>query len=112
MTTPPGSEHPRSPGPPASPGRAELAWQWFSALRTTAYVPTSRPEIERLLRELLDQLSDSLAVEEFSPGPAREVGRRLVTGYFTGEQSLSRTVDQRPEWQARGDQPGATRDRR
>ena len=97
MTTPPGSEHPGSPGPPASSGpassgRAELAWQWASALRTTAYVPTSRPEIERLLRELLDQLFDSLAVEEFSPDPAREVGRRLVTSYFTGEQSLSRTV--------------------
>ncbi|MBV9012949.1 MAG: EAL domain-containing protein [Pseudonocardiales bacterium] len=73
--------------------RAGLARQWASALRTTAYVPTSRREIERLLRELLDRLFGSLTVEEFSPGTGREVGQQLVTCYFTGEQSLSRTVE-------------------
>lgn len=81
MTTPPGSR------------RAELARRWANALRTTTYVPTSRNEIESLLRELLDSLFDALTVEEFSPDPGRVVGQRLVAGHFTGEQSLSRTVE-------------------
>jgi diguanylate cyclase (GGDEF)-like protein/PAS domain S-box-containing protein len=93
VTTSSGSQRPGALGPPALSGRAELAWQWASALRTTAYVPRSRHEIERLLRELIDQLFGSLAAEEFSPDSGRKVGQRLVTGYFTGEQSLSRTVE-------------------
>lgn len=56
-------------------------------------MPASRVEIERVLRELVDRLCDSLAVEDFSPGPGWEVGQRLVAGSFTGEQSLSRTVE-------------------
>lgn len=74
-------------------GRADLARQWTRALRATAYVPTSRHEIEHLLRELLDRLFDTLTAKEFSPNPGRAVGRQLVAAGFSGEQSLSRTVE-------------------
>lgn len=67
--------------------RAELARHWANALRTTAYVPTSRHEIESLLGELLDSLFDALTVTKFSPDPARAVGQRLVAGYFTGSRA-------------------------
>lgn len=70
-----------------------MARQWARALRPTAYVPASCREIDLLLGELLDRLFESLAVDEFSPSPGREVGQRLVAGYFTGEQSLSCTVE-------------------
>jgi PAS domain S-box-containing protein len=56
-------------------------------------VPISRIAIERLLRELLDQLCDSLAAEKASPAVGRMVGERLVAGYFTDEQSLARTME-------------------
>ncbi|MGH3974455.1 MAG: putative bifunctional diguanylate cyclase/phosphodiesterase [Pseudonocardiaceae bacterium] len=79
--------------PPASSGRVELARQWEKALRTTAYVPTSRAAVDRVLRELLDRLFDSLAAEKFSPEPGRMVGQRLVAAYFINEQSLSRTIE-------------------
>ncbi|MGH3900149.1 MAG: putative bifunctional diguanylate cyclase/phosphodiesterase [Pseudonocardiaceae bacterium] len=75
------------------PGRADLARQWAKALRATAYVPTSPDEIEHLLRELIDMLFDTLTAEEFSPNSGRAVGQQLVAAYFTGEQSLSRTVE-------------------
>jgi hypothetical protein len=63
------------------------------ALRTTAYVPTSRAAIDRVLSELLDRLFDSLMAENFSPEPGRMVGQRLVAAYFLNEQSLSRTIE-------------------
>jgi PAS domain S-box-containing protein len=66
---------------------------WAKALSTTAYVPRSGREIERLLRSLLDELFDSLSGPGFNPGAAREVGVRLVAENFIGEQSLSRTVE-------------------
>lgn len=93
MTTPPGSDGPGTLDPPAWSGRAELARQWEKALRTTAYVPTSRAMIECVLRELLDQLFDCLAAAKFSPESGRMVGQRLVTAYFISEQSLSRTME-------------------
>lgn len=74
-------------------GRAELARHWASALRATAYVPTSRHEIESLLRGLLDSLFDALTVDEFSPDQGRTVGQQLVTACFIGEQSLSCTLE-------------------
>lgn len=92
MTTP-GSDWPGRPGPPAPSGRVELARQWERALRGTAYVPISRVAIERLLRELLDQLCDSLAAEKVSPAVGRMVGEQLVAGYFTDEQSLARPME-------------------
>ncbi|MGB8961897.1 MAG: PAS domain S-box protein, partial [Pseudonocardiaceae bacterium] len=49
--------------------------------------------IERVLRELLDQLFNSLTAQRFSPAPSRMVGQRLVASHFTDEQSLSRTVE-------------------
>ncbi|MGH3925436.1 MAG: PAS domain S-box protein, partial [Pseudonocardiaceae bacterium] len=93
MTTPPGSGCSGAMDPPASSGRVELARQWEKALRTTAYVPTSRAAVDRVLRELLDRLFDSLAAEKFSPEPGRMVGQRLVAAYFINEQSLSRTIE-------------------
>lgn len=75
------------------PGRADLAQHWASTLRTTAYVPASRHEIEHLLGVLLDRLFDTLTAKEFSPDPGRVVGQQLVAAGFTGEQSLSRTVE-------------------
>jgi diguanylate cyclase (GGDEF)-like protein/PAS domain S-box-containing protein len=56
-------------------------------------VPISRVAIERLLRELLDQLCDSLAAEKVSPAVGRKVGEQLVAGYFTDEQGLARTME-------------------
>ncbi|HEY6422258.1 MAG TPA: PAS domain S-box protein [Pseudonocardiaceae bacterium] len=56
-------------------------------------MPASRVEIERLLGALLETVLNTLAVGTFSPDPAREVGKRLVAARFTGEQSLSRTVE-------------------
>lgn len=91
MTTPPGRDG--APGLPASSARAELARQWAKALRPTAYVPRSRAEIQHLLGELLDVLFGVLTVEDFPLDRANAVGRRLVSEYFTGEQSLSRTVE-------------------
>jgi diguanylate cyclase (GGDEF)-like protein/PAS domain S-box-containing protein len=92
MTTPPCSEDPESLAPTASQ-RLELARHWERALRTTAYVPTSPVVIERMLRELVDLLFDSLTADKFSPAPGRMVGQRLVKSHFTDEQSLSRTVE-------------------
>ncbi len=91
MTMPTGSEG--APRPVDPSGRTELARQWAKALRTTAYVPMSRVEIERLLGGLLDTVFDTLTVEEFLPDPAKEVGQRLVTESFTADQSLSRTLE-------------------
>ncbi|MFY9808017.1 MAG: hypothetical protein WAK86_12220, partial [Pseudonocardiaceae bacterium] len=85
MTTPPYSEDPGSLAPAASE-RLELARQWARALRTTAYVPASPVMIERVLRELLDQLFNSLTAQRFSPAPSRMVGQRLVASHFTDEQ--------------------------
>ena len=56
-------------------------------------MPISRVAIERLLRELLDQLCDSLAAEKVSPAVGRKVGEQLVAGYFTDEQGLARTME-------------------
>ena len=74
-------------------GRAELARQWAGALSRTAYVPLSRGDIEAMLGGLLDGLLDALLAAEFSAGAGTEAGRRLVAAHFTGEQSLSRTVE-------------------
>lgn len=93
MTTPPGSDYPGTPGSPDPSGRVELARQWERALRATAYVPISRVAIERLLRDLLDQLFGSLLAEQFCPEQGRMVGQRLVASYFTDEQSLARTME-------------------
>jgi diguanylate cyclase (GGDEF)-like protein/PAS domain S-box-containing protein len=90
VTTQSGAERSGSLGPP---GRAELTRHWAKVLRATAYVPASHREVERLLRELLDHMFDSLVVAEFSPNPGWDVGQRLVAGYFTGEHSLSCTVE-------------------
>jgi diguanylate cyclase (GGDEF)-like protein/PAS domain S-box-containing protein len=70
-----------------------LARQWAQALRPTAYVPRSRAEIQHLLGELLDVLFGVLAVEELPLDRAKAVGRRLVSEYFTGEQSLRHTLE-------------------
>jgi diguanylate cyclase (GGDEF)-like protein/PAS domain S-box-containing protein len=88
MTMPPCSE-----GPDSALGRLELARQWERALRTTAYVATSPVALERVLRELVDRLFNSLTVENFSPAPGRMVGQRLVASHFTDEQSLILTVE-------------------
>lgn len=56
-------------------------------------MPTLPVAIERVLRELLDRLFNSLTVEKFSPAPGRMVGQRLVASHFTDEQNLSRTVE-------------------
>lgn len=97
MTTPVPPAGPAQQGPPPKPERAELARVWAKALISTTYVPTSRPDIERLLRNLVDDLVGSLvggvADQGFSPDAAREVGVRLVAAHFTSEQSLSRTME-------------------
>jgi diguanylate cyclase (GGDEF)-like protein/PAS domain S-box-containing protein len=67
--------------------------RWAKALRTTAYVPAAHVEVQRLLDDQLNNLFETLAADEFCARPAREVGKRLVTGGFTGEQSLSRTIE-------------------
>jgi diguanylate cyclase (GGDEF)-like protein/PAS domain S-box-containing protein len=90
--TPPRSEDPGSLTPTASE-RLELARRWERALRTTAYAQTSPVAIQRVLRELLDRLFNSLRAKQFSPAPGRMVGQRLVASHFTDEQSLSRTVE-------------------
>ena len=92
MTTPPWSDDPESLAPTASQ-RVELARQWERALSTTAYVPKSPVAIERMLRELVDLLFDSLTAEKFSPALGRMVGQRLVRSHFTDEHSVSRTVE-------------------
>jgi diguanylate cyclase (GGDEF)-like protein/PAS domain S-box-containing protein len=66
---------------------------WAKALSSTAYVPSTRRDVERLLSDLLNELFESVTADGFSPGPAREVGVRLVTENFTAEQSLSHTVE-------------------
>lgn len=93
MTTPLQSAGPAEQGPPARSGRSELARVWAKALSTTAYVLSTRRDVERLLRDLLDGLFESVTADRFSPGPAREVGVRLVAEDFTTEQSLSHTVE-------------------
>jgi len=74
-------------------GQAELVQRWAKALRATAYVPASSLQIQRLLEELLAVVVSTLRAKKFCPDPAREVGERLVRGGFTGEQSLSRTLE-------------------
>jgi diguanylate cyclase (GGDEF)-like protein/PAS domain S-box-containing protein len=74
-------------------GRAELVSRWAKALRTTAYVPASSGQIQGLLEELLAVVVGILGADEFCPDLGREVGKRLVTGGFTGQHSLSRTIE-------------------
>lgn len=73
--------------------RVELVRRWARALRATAYVPASSRQIQGLLEELLAVVVSTLQVDKFCPDPAREVGERLVRGGFTGEHSLSRTIE-------------------
>jgi hypothetical protein len=72
MTTPVQSAGPAEQGPPARSGRTELARVWAKALSNTAYVPSSRSDIERLPRDLLDDLFAAARAAAFSAGPARE----------------------------------------
>ena len=78
---------------PKGASRAEFALEWAAALGTSAAVPASRHTVESLLRGLLNNLFDAAAAEAFSTGPAIEVGGRLVAEHFTGQESLSRTVE-------------------
>lgn len=73
--------------------RDELVRRWVRALRATAYVPASSRQIHGLLQGLLAVVVSILRGEKFCADPARDVGERLVKGGFTGEQSLSRTIE-------------------
>lgn len=56
-------------------------------------VAVSDEEIETALRGLLDPLVDTLGRTAFSAQPAMEIGTRLIDQGFTGDDSLSRTVE-------------------
>jgi diguanylate cyclase (GGDEF)-like protein/PAS domain S-box-containing protein len=64
-----------------------------AALGTSAYVAASRDAVANLLRGMLDDLFDAAAAEAFSTAPAVGIGRGLVAEHFTGEESLSRTIE-------------------
>lgn len=74
-------------------GLAELIKRWARTLLATAYVPASWMQIQRLSEELLAVVVSTLRAEKFCPDPARDVGERLARSGFTGEQSLSRTLE-------------------
>lgn len=93
MTTPVQSAGPAKQGPPTRSGRPDLARLWAKALDDTAYVPTTRQDVERSLRGLLDNLLDIVRAKSFSPAPAREVGVALVALHYISDQSVSRTVE-------------------
>src|SRR5262245_58387685 len=79
-----------SPTQPSS--RAELIRAWSDSVSVAAEVPMASEEIDEFLGELLGEMIDALGHREFSAKPAEDVGSRLVTRGFTGEQCLGRTM--------------------
>ncbi|MGH3998935.1 MAG: diguanylate cyclase domain-containing protein, partial [Pseudonocardiaceae bacterium] len=76
---------------PQSP--AGLAREWAQALAPTIQVPTPLQDIRRDLQDLSERLVAALARPSVDIQVASDVGVRLVAAGFTGEQSLSRTVE-------------------
>lgn len=76
---------------PRSP--SGLALEWVRAVVTTAYVPMSLPDIRHCLQDLAERLVAALSGPSVDTQAASDVGARLVAAGFTGEQSLSRTVE-------------------
>lgn len=72
---------------------ADLAQQWTNAIGTTAYVPMAPADIHRYLGDLVQRLAAALSGSMVDARAASEVGARLVAGGFTGQQSLSRTIE-------------------
>ncbi len=70
-----------------------VAGEWYSAIRTTAYVAMSPVDIRNDLHELVRRLVAALSGVEVDTDAAADVGARLVATGFTGPQSLSRTVE-------------------
>ncbi|MGH3794953.1 MAG: putative bifunctional diguanylate cyclase/phosphodiesterase [Pseudonocardiaceae bacterium] len=78
---------------PAALARDVLVQEWAGALRTTAYVPMSPTDIEHYLRDLADRLVTAVSDPAGDVQVATDVGARLVAANFTGEKSLSCTLE-------------------
>lgn len=90
----PGEAFPVGKDPPTP--KADLsqtvAASWARTVIGTSYVPMSSPEVEELLRGLLEQLRSLLPAEPFAPEAGREIGARLVDAHFTNPRTLSQTI--------------------
>ncbi|MHA6800625.1 diguanylate cyclase domain-containing protein [Bounagaea algeriensis] len=73
--------------------RDEIASRWARLLSTTAYIPLSRLELERALREVLDALLAALGGESEMDDVGPWVGQRLVGMHATGERCLSSSLE-------------------
>jgi diguanylate cyclase (GGDEF)-like protein/PAS domain S-box-containing protein len=80
-------------GPAQPASQAELVRAWLDAVSSTAEVPLPRGSVEEFLREQLSELIEALGQEPLRTEPATVLGTELVARGFTGEQSLSRTVE-------------------
>jgi diguanylate cyclase (GGDEF)-like protein/PAS domain S-box-containing protein len=75
------------------PSPANLAREWARAIGATSSAPMPLAEIRDYLGDLAEQLVAALSGAAMDTQTASDVGARLVSGGFTGAQSLSRTFD-------------------
>ena len=75
------------------PSPANLAREWARAIGATSSAPMPLAEIRDYLGDLAEQLVAALSGAAVDTQTASDVGARLVSGGFTGAQSLSRTFD-------------------
>ncbi|SHH11645.1 EAL domain-containing protein [Streptoalloteichus hindustanus] len=78
---------------PESAVRDRLVRDWSVAMATSVFVPVPHEEIERRIAELVDALVGVLRAEPFVPDAAARTGGDLVRAGFSGQTSLSRTLD-------------------
>lgn len=72
--------------------RVEFVRQWTREIIRTSYVPLARQDIEAFLAARFDEILASLLDDDFSTGPAAEVGARMVRVHFTSPVALERTM--------------------
>ncbi|TDV35918.1 EAL domain-containing protein [Actinophytocola oryzae] len=83
--------------PAAEPAREreldKLARKWAYQVSMTAYIPLPHKEIERVMRELAQEVFAAVTTELFDEDRAAAVGERLVELHCVGRTSLRCSVD-------------------